>query len=342
MSLKNFLEGQKLPGNTLIVSIIKKLQPFKFIAGDSSGLALLKIAENQEKDIQVGMTVKLIKPDAIDNQTIQSNKSFKPMKSKDKIKLTPTEEDLSKFEVKEEKNQIKNDLTTFQFIKENQSQIHFSHLTILVTNVSRIIETNSGKYQIVAIMDINSEKTSINLYDPNIGKLQFGEIYNITKVKKKMLRKDQATELRLLTTKFTKISEANEEDKGKFENVKLADKQIQGIIVGFGEINSYKSCEKHWNKLDEDDLCPKCESPPTKVKIDFNTDLYIQDSSTGDIKSFIIFKRQITTISNGDDHNIIEGKLTELEGTSCQVEFDETENDDQVIIPKRLQLANQL
>ena len=219
MSLKNFLEGQKLPGNTLIVSIIKKLQPFKFIAGDSSGLALLKIAENQEKDIQVGMTVKLIKPDAIDNQTIQSNKSFKPMKSKDKIKLTPTEEDLSKFEVKEEKNQIKNDLTTFQFIKENQSQIHFSHLTILVTNVSRIIETNSGKYQIVAIMDINSEKTSINLYDPNIGKLQFGEIYNITKVKKKMLRKDQATELRLLTTKFTKISEANEEDKGKFADL---------------------------------------------------------------------------------------------------------------------------
>ena len=157
-----------------------------------------------------------------------------------------------------------------------------------------------------------------------------------------MLRNDQATELRLLTTKFTKISEENEEDKGKFENVKLADKQIQGIIVGFGDINSYKSCEKHWNKLDEEDQCPKCESPPTKVKIDFNTDLYIQDSSTGDIKSFLIFKRQINTISNGDDHNIIEGKLTELEGTSCQVEFDETENDDQVIIPKRLQIANQL
>ena len=155
-----------------------------------------------------------------------------------------------------------------------------------VTNVSRIIKTKSGKYQIVAIMDIDSEKTSINLYDSNIGKLKFGEIYNITKVKKTMLRKDQATELRLLTTKFTKISEANEEDKGKFENVKLADKQIQGIIVGFGDINSYKSCEKHWNKLDEEDLCPKCESPPTKVKIDFNTDLYIQDSSTGDIKLF--------------------------------------------------------
>ena len=199
--------------------------------GDSSGLALLKIAENHEKDIKVGMTVKLIKPVAIDNQTIQSNKSFKPMKSKTKLELTPSEEDLSKFEVKEEESQIKNDLTTFQFIIENQSQIHFPSLTVLVTNVSRIIETKSGKYQIVAIMDIDSEKTSINLYDSNIGKLKFGEIYNITKVKKTMLRKDQATKLRLLTTKFTKISEANEEDKVKFENVKLAYNQIQGIIV---------------------------------------------------------------------------------------------------------------
>ena len=111
MSLKNFLEGQNLPGNTLIVSIIKKLQSSKFIVGDSSGLALLKVAENHDKDIKVGITVKLIKPVAIDNQTIQSNKSFKPMKSKTKLELTPSEEDLSKFEVKEEESQIKNDLT---------------------------------------------------------------------------------------------------------------------------------------------------------------------------------------------------------------------------------------
>ena len=191
-------------------------------------------------------------------------------------------------------------------------------------------------------MDTESQKISINLYDSNIGKLQFGNIYEITKVKKALIRKDETTETRLMTTKFTKISQANEEDRANFENVKIAENLIKGTILGYGEINNYKSCEKHWTKLDENDECRKCEGSPQKVKFDFNTDLYIQDAETDDIKSFLIFKRQATMINLEDDQNSQESvamKMDELEGKECIVEFDEPADEEHPIIPKRMKLC---
>ena len=340
MSLNKFLNGQKLPGNILIISIVQKLQANNYIVGDSSCLALLKISETSQhtRDILVGTTVKLIKPAVIDSQTIQTNSNFKPIICKENIKLTPSEEDLSKFNIKTEDTQSKNDLTTFQSIKTNQSQTNFPSITILVTNVSRIIQTNTGQYQIAGIMDTESEKTSINLYDSNIGKLEFGKIYTLTKIKKSMIRKDNETQMRLFTTKFTKISEASTQDKENFENIKLAENEIRGTILGFSDINTYASCERHWNKLDEDSLCPKCQGPPSKVKIDFNTDIYIQDTESEDIKSFLIFKRQVLNLNMENDPELIKSKLGELEGATCTVEYDESEYEDQAIIPKRLKL----
>ena len=62
---------------------------YHYIVGDSSCLALLKIPEDpsHEKSISVGLTVKLIKPVVISEDTIESNKNFKPMKSKEDIKI---------------------------------------------------------------------------------------------------------------------------------------------------------------------------------------------------------------------------------------------------------------
>ena len=156
--------------------IIRKLQPHTYIVGDSSALALLKLNENHhhEPNIAVGMTVKLIKPRLIDNQTIETNKNFKPIKNKEAIKLQPTEKALKQFKVKEEDIKIQNNLITFQSIQGNQSQTNIPSITFMVSNVSRIIETKTGKYQIAGILDKESQKTGINLYDSNIGKFEFG------------------------------------------------------------------------------------------------------------------------------------------------------------------------
>ena len=336
MALAGFLNTGKLTSNIIVIQVVRKLQCNFFIIGNQSGLALLDISENphHEKDIREGGSLKLIKPLFIDNQTIQTNKSFKPIPSKETFKLSPSKEDIAKFQIKTENVNQKNNLITIESILANKSQTIIPSLTVMITNVSRIIETKTGKYQICEILDTESKKISLNLYDSFIGKLEFGKIYTIAKVKKTVIKKNDENEVRLLTTKFTKMSEASEEDQLNFENVKFAEKIIQGIIIGLSDINSYQ----HWNKLDEDDICPKCGGRAPKVKTDFNTDLYIQDSVSDEIHSFLIFKRQVKTIISEEDHEAIINKFAELEGKECIVEFDEP-TEEEPIIPKRLKLG---
>ena len=105
-----------------------------------------------------------------------------------------------------------------------------------------------------------------------------------------------------MTTRFTKITRTDNDPD--FENARLCDNMIKGTILGFNEINIYKSCKQHWNKLDGDQECPICEKAPVKSKYDFNTDLYIQNQDTNDIRSFLIFRRQaaqLITLAENDE-----------------------------------------
>ena len=94
-------------------------------------------------------------------------------------------------------------MVTFKSIIDSKGPSVIPEITVIITNVSRVIETKMGKYQIVGLMDHENQKMSLNLYDSNIGKVEFGDIYRITKVKKSLLK---TGEFRLLTTKFTKFS----------------------------------------------------------------------------------------------------------------------------------------
>ena len=137
---------------------------------------------------------------------------------------------MTKVESKVEEIKVEMKLTTFQSIRANQSQTNLPSLTAMVTNVSRVIETKSGRYQIAGLVDIEGQKLSINLYDSNIGKIEFGNIYTFSKLKKSMIRKEDGHELRLATSKFTKLIEAAEDDKTQFENVSLGQSQMDGIV----------------------------------------------------------------------------------------------------------------
>ena len=61
-------------------------------------MAVLDMTENQhhEKDLKIGSTVKLLKPETKDEQTIMTNKKFKPLQTKQTLKLKPSKEDLAK------------------------------------------------------------------------------------------------------------------------------------------------------------------------------------------------------------------------------------------------------
>ena len=341
MALQNFLKNKKLPGNILELVVLKEIDKYSYVVGDSSGLTLLSVSSNPShaKEIKIGATLKLLKPIVIDNKTLETNKNFKPLKSKKDIILTPSVEDLAKFETMTNDIKVDSKLKTFKSVKENHSQTNISSLTVMITNVSRIIETKTGSYQISGMMDVEGQKASINLYEKNIDKLEVGSIYTLTKIKKTIIRKDGKHEMRLATTKFTTISEAIEDNKLQFGNISLGESQMEGKILGFSEINIYNSCDKHWSKLDDEDICPKCEGPAMKIKVDFHTELYIQDSTSDEMKSFLIFKRQIIKMINEtDEKDLIEKRLADLEGLDCTIEYDEPENEETSIIPKRLKL----
>ena len=113
---------------------------------------------------------------------------------------------------------------------------------------------------------------------------------------------------------------------------------MKGNILGFCEITSYISCQKHWNKLDKDNVCPKCEGIAQNIKLDFHTEMYVQDSNSDNIKTFLLFKRQIEKIADKNDTGILKKELDELEGKECIVKFNSTEEEKQ-IIPVRVKLT---
>ena len=341
MSLKEFLQNKPLEKNLLEIQVIKMITLDKFIVGDSSGLALLDITENPShaKDIKIGTAIKLLKPILINTQSLKTNKNFRPLKSKKIIDLDISNSDLEKFDTMQgaDDTKISNKLTSFATIRALKNQTITNRITAIVGHVSRIIEISKGKYQIAGLVDINNDKLSINLYDSNINKMEPANIYTLTKVKIATIIKDGQLEKRLFSTKLTTISEASDDDKAEFETVSLGNIQVIGTIIGFSDITSYSKCAVHWNKLSEENICVKCESEASDIKLDFTLELYLQDSENDEILTFRIFKRQIEMIIHNPDEESLEQKLEELDGEKCKVEYDET-TDDSNIIPKRLQL----
>ena len=65
-----------------------------------------------------------------------------------------------------EKNVV---LVPFESITYSKGPSVIPEVTVIVTNVSRIIETKNGKYQIAGLMDHKGKPMSINLYGTNIG-----------------------------------------------------------------------------------------------------------------------------------------------------------------------------
>ena len=165
----------------------------------------------------------------------------------------------------------------------------------------------------------------------------------MTKVKKILPRKEDSVELRLVTSKFTKIVEANENDALQFANLSIGNSQIDGTIIGFSDINHYKSCVEHWKKLDDDDYCPLCKGPSPNVKENFHTDLYVQDPKSDNLKPFLVFRCIMKRmIDNENDQQTIQNKLSNLEGSGCKVDYDKEEDGEESasIIPKRLKLQD--
>ena len=299
-------------------------------------------------DIRIGATIRLLKPILLEDGRIETHKSFRPLKSQNTIEITPSSHDLANFEemIGDSKNDdakiddttpTKN-LTTFKTIQGLKNQANISKIPVLVASLSREIETKIGKYRIAQLVDIEGDSMDINLYDSKADKIEYGQTYHLTNLKLVMLNKDGKFEKRLVTTKVTKIMELDKSEKSLFENIILGNKQIHGTVIGLSELNSYRACDKHWNKLSEEDICPRCEGKPSEIRLDFNAELYIQDADNDEMRSFHVFKRQVKMLIPELEDTVLEKQLQDLEGHECIIDYDDPEDEDATITPRRLRL----
>ena len=337
-SLQQFLKNGSLEGSFLSVTVVKKITNERYIVGDKTSLAVLELPKSG-KEMKIGSGIKLIKPIHQNENSLKCNPNFSPVKTLDYEKLTPTKVQLKEIEKKiditEATIMIENYIT-LEAIRKMTPGTVIQKVTFLVTRNSRIISATSGQYQICGLKDIENQPMTINLYDKFINNLEVGKVFNATKIKKFNLKKDGEFQPRLATTKFSILSEALPKEIKAFENVKFADNSLDGTIIGFSNIICYESCSKHWNKLDEDAMCPVCTSKPEEANFDFKAELLVQ--SPGDeeeIKTFLLFKKHATMITKENTEDEVETKLAEFSGQRCTVEYDNPEDDDKLVILKR-------
>ena len=338
-TLQKFLESGTDSGNFISLAMVKKITSEKYIVGDASCLGLLEIKKNG-KEMKIGTGIKLVKPIRINEYTLQCNPHFSPVKTLEFDNIAPKNKEIQVIEGKVEistDDEAKDNNLNFEKIRKMPPKTTIQNVSFLVINASRIIQTKSGQYQICGIKDIDSNKISINLYDKFISKLEVGSIITAKKISNFLLKKEGEYIARLQTTKFSILSEASPKTKLAFKNVKLADNSVSGIILGFTNISCYFSCAKHWNKIDEDEMCPVCGGKPQETKFDFKAEVLVENEEEKDnVKAFLLFKRaaaMVTTESNEDE---VEATLAKYEGKKCTVEHDDTDEDDKIVIAKRL------
>ena len=113
---------------------------------------------------------------------------------------------------------------------------------------------------------------------------------------------------------------------------------MNAIILGFSDISCYNSCAKHWNKIDEEGVCPVCKAKPKEVNFDFKGKLLVTTSEDDeDIKTFLFFKRVVPIIITEGTEDDVENKLAEYAGKNCIIEYDNSE--EAIVIIRRLNIS---
>ena len=320
MTILKLLNGENV--NFLQVNVLKEINSTQFIVGDRTGMAIMIIASNDSKSIEIGKGLKMVKPSKVEKDVITSHPKFSPMKTK-AFPMDVDNEKMEELETKGVKKSQANRGINFNLIETDYGDnAVIDNVLAYVASASRIIEGKYGPYQICNIIDYEGGSLAINLYKSNINKLEVNQIYKLEKIKKTTIKTD--SKLRMATTNFTKIVEATQNDIDLFADVEIADNKIEGVCIMFNDLNYYKTCKKHMNKLEDDGCCSQCgQTEKDDGRVDFRCSMLIENSDDDSMIAITIFKRHLKIdLSESDD----ETKLIELledtvVGKQCQIHY---------------------
>ena len=98
--------------------------------------------------------------------------------------------------------------------------------------------------------------------------------------------------VRVATTFNSSVKECQGSESALFNNVKLADKMIEGVVLTFNDLRVFKSCESHKKRL-LDGVCSLCiDGAEPVTRADYVCKLTIEDETAEDgVTSITVFKR---------------------------------------------------
>lgn len=307
MSLKKLLTTEGVSTiKYLYVNIISVLSYNYYIVGDSTAIAIMEVDETSKKKFRIGTGLKIIKPKPIGKDTFLLDEPVmetKPMllTKPDKLRLEELQKKVANLS-KTEKNKSK--YMNFKSIcDENEENTVVDAVLVLVSSISRNITTQFGDYKICNVLDETNTPLSMNLYTPHLDALTDNKVFSITNLRKiKMIN----GEVRLSTTKFTKIKPANTDEEKLFHEYKVDKPVIDGCCIMYTDLACYKSCPKHNTKLNVDAFCIGCKKKIFDAENNFHVILHIETQNADDLIPVLIFKNNLRI-----DSQMCETKLEE-------------------------------
>ena len=312
-SLQTLLLQGKIKAPYLPVQVVKQIDSNSYIIADKSRAAVLDTSKSsQGKNLVSGASYKIIKGIKEDENTLQTNPSYKPVAHKFKLEISKLDEKVEELEEFLDMRSKKKLYTDIASLHTKLVHSKIQELTVKIMSKSRIITTAKGSYQICTIKDWKGEKTSLNLYTKFLDSVEVFKIYKFTNLRKGEINKNEEVEMRLHTTGFTKIEEGTVDDILNFKDVHNGDAVVVGEFIGVGDITWYRSCKSHFCKVTETNECMKCKRiiAANEIEDDFRMEIYIEEEGRelkeeeAEVKQILMFKR---TIDEKYTKNIEEG-----------------------------------
>ena len=270
MSLKSLMncEGDTTI-NWLYVNILEMLTSTLFMVADVTGVAIMQVDERTKEDVQLGQGIKLSKARKIGKDCFVVEGCA--MKTKPMMLMMTKANQLK---IDELRQKVLTDSKTekkYRIVKEIINKIeengNVDSILVLVSTISRLINGRFGDYRILKIVDATNTAVSMNLYYPNLDKLEENQVFILTNLKKMIMKHDGS--VRLGTTKFTKIKPANSDEEKLFDEYKVAKPLIEGCCIMYTDLICYKSCPVHKTKLKVDGYCAGCEEKKVSQTMTF-------------------------------------------------------------------------
>ena len=215
-------------------------------------MIMIGINEDAKKFVD-GVSVRLIKPKYIDENTIEINQGFRM------IKIKPIEANVKAKKIKQLKDigsatsssassaasSSARDLMTFQELDKIPANTEAFNLTFKVSSISRSIDGKYSKFKLATITDRQNMQNNLAVYPPHLESLTPGKIYKMSVVKKSNYKKEDEIYNRLSTVKKASIKEFDDKNEA-FKDVTTGEFVLTGMILGHGDIHEYKACKISW------------------------------------------------------------------------------------------------